>query len=75
MIIARSDYANHMEPLVPIVANLLWTHPAFLHTLCNHDDVMDVLLPDHLPEVVLSPRKRALRGDVLPAEVVSLEQH
>ena len=55
-----------------IVANHLHTHPAFLHTLGNHDDVMDILFPDHLPEVVFSPWKGALRGDVLPAEVIPL---
>ena len=49
------------------------THPAFLHTLRHHDDVVDVLLPHHLPEVVFGPWERTLSGDVLPSEVVTLK--
>lgn len=50
------------------------THPAFLHTLGHHDNVMDVLLPHHLPEVIFGSRKWALSGDVLPTEVVPLKE-
>lgn len=49
------------------------TYPALLHTLCHHDDVVHILFPHHLPEVVLGSRQWALGGDVLPPEVVALK--
>lgn len=51
----------------------LFTHPALFKALRHHDDVVDVLLPHHLPEVVLGPRQRSLSGDVLAPEVVALK--
>lgn len=49
------------------------THPSLLHALCHHDDVVDAVLPHHPPEIVLGAGQRALGGDVLPAEVVTLQ--
>lgn len=50
------------------------THPSLLHALCHHDDVVDAVLPHHPPEIVLGAGQRALGGDVLPAEVVTLQR-
>ncbi len=63
--------SNEIQPTICVCD----THPAFLHTLSDHDDVVDVLLPNHLPEIVFSSRQWALRGDVLPAEVIPLDTH
>lgn len=51
----------------------VYTHPSFLHTLSDHHHVVDVLLPNHLPEIIFSSRQRTLRGDVLPPEVIPLK--
>lgn len=48
------------------------THPSFLHTLSDHHNVVDVLLPDHLPEIIFRSWQRTLSGDVLPTEVITL---
>lgn len=47
-------------------------HPSFLYTLCHHNDVEDIVLPHHPPEIVFGAGQRALGGDVLPAVVVPL---
>ena len=49
------------------------THPSLLYALCHHDDVVDAVLPHHPPEIILGAGQRALGGDVLPAEVVTLQ--
>ena len=51
------------------------THPSFLHTLSDHHYVVDVLLPNHLPEIIFGSWQRTLCGDVLPAEVITLKIH
>lgn len=48
-------------------------YPALLYALCHHDDIVHVLLPHHLPEVILGSGQRPLSGDVLPPEVVTLK--
>lgn len=53
--------------------NVVYTHSAFLHTLSDHHNVVDVLLPNHLPEIIFSSRQRTLRGDILPTEVITLK--
>lgn len=50
------------------------TYPSLLHALRHHDDVVDAVLPHHPPEVVLGAGQRSLRGDVLPAVVITLRK-
>lgn len=49
-----------------------FTHSALLHTLGHHDNVVNILFPRHLPEVILGARKRSLSSNVLSSEVVAL---
>lgn len=39
-------------------------YPATFHLLGHHGDNIRLVLPHHLPEVILSARQRALSGDV-----------
>lgn len=48
-------------------------HPALLNTLGYHDNIVNILLPCHLPELIFGARQRALSRYVLPAETVALQ--
>lgn len=50
----------------------LLTHPALLHTLRHHDNVVNILLPRHFPEVIFGARKRSLSGNVFSSKIVAL---
>lgn len=50
------------------------THSAFLHTLRDHHHVVDILFPDHLPEIIFSSWQWTLCGDVLPAKIIALKK-
>lgn len=60
-----SDFSQKAFPL---------TYPSFFYTLCDHHDVVNILLPDHFPEIVLGAGQRSLSGNVLPTEVVALKE-
>ena len=72
-----SDESDHHHPVLtdtasrPILVTL--DHPV-LHGVRHHDDDVDVLLPDHPPEVGGGVGKGTLRGNVLILVSVALQQ-
>lgn len=50
------------------------THPPLLIALSEHDNNLDLLLQDHLPEVISSFRQWPLGGDVLLGRIVALKE-
>ena len=50
------------------------THSSSLNQLCEHDDGVRVLFPNHPPEVIKSGWQGTLRGDVGPTHTIALEK-
>ena len=51
------------------------TQSKVVRGLCNHGNDVDVLLPDHPPEVSISVGEWPLRGDIPPATYLILNIH
>ncbi len=56
-----AGFFGNVELLGPVLVTF---NPATFHLLSHHGDNIRLVLPHHLPEVILSARQRTLSGDV-----------